>query len=149
MSGGDRNATSNELGTIGPQEIDDIQFRTIMRIVMRILTRDEVRRLLVHMDGTPRLMAQLMYGTGMRLMECARLRVKDLDLARNEIVVRQGKGNKDRLTMVPTSLARDLRAELNRARIRWEADVAARRPGVESPARSRANTPAPPPHLDA
>jgi integrase len=61
-----------------------------------ILTREEVRRILGHMDGTPGLMAKLMYGTGIRLMECARLRMRDLDLPRNEIVVRQGKGGKDR-----------------------------------------------------
>jgi integrase len=85
------------------------------------------------MDGTPGLMAKLMYGTGMRFMECARLRVKDVDLARSEIVVRQGKGGKDRVTMVPASLARELRAQVGRARIRWEADVAERRPGVELP----------------
>ena len=98
-----------------------------------ILTREEVRRILGHMDGTPGLMAKLIYGTGMRLMECARLRVKDVDLARSEIVVRQGKGGKDRVTMVPASLARELRAQVGRARIRWEADVAECRPGVELP----------------
>jgi integrase len=56
-----------------------------------ILTREEVRRILGHMDGTPGLMAKLMYGTGIRLMECARLRMRDLDLPRNEIVARQGR----------------------------------------------------------
>jgi integron integrase len=69
----------------------------------------------------------------MRLMECARLRIKDVDLARHEIVVRQGKGGKDRVTMVPASLAQELRQQIGRARIRWETDVAHRRPGVELP----------------
>jgi integron integrase len=103
------------------------------RRVPVILTRDEVRLILRHMEGTPALMSQLMYGTGMRLMECARLRIKDVDLARHEIVVRQGKGGKDRITMVPASLADELRRQIGRARIRWEADVAERRPGVELP----------------
>lgn len=84
-----------------------------------ILTREEVRLILRQIEGTPGLMAQLMYGTGMRLMECARLRIKDVDLARHEIVLRQGKGGKDRVTMVPPSLAEPLRQQIGRARVRW------------------------------
>ena len=61
-----------------------------------VLTREEVTRLLIHLDGTHWLMASLLYGTGMRLMECLRLRVKDVDFARREILVRDGKGMKDR-----------------------------------------------------
>jgi integrase len=76
------------------------------------------------MDGTQALMARLMYGTGMRLMECARLRVKDLDFSRNEIIVRQGKGGKDRVIMVPTTLSAELRRQVARARARWQSDVA-------------------------
>jgi integrase len=61
-----------------------------------VLTRDEVRRVLAHMDGTTGLMAQLLYGAGLRLMDCLRLRVKDIDFGYNQIVVRDGKGNIDR-----------------------------------------------------
>src|SRR5678815_249536 len=77
-----------------------------------VLARAEVRALLAHMEGTHRLMARLLYGTGMRLMECMRLRVKDLDLRRREITVRQGKGARDRVTMVPQSLSIDLSEQL-------------------------------------
>lgn len=79
-----------------------------------VMTRDEVRQVLAHMQGTHHLMASLMYGTGMRLMECVRLRVKDVDFARHEILVREGKGNKDRVTMLPDSLASALQAHLEK-----------------------------------
>lgn len=79
-----------------------------------VMTRDEVRQVLAHMQGTHHLMASLMYGTGMRLMECVRLRVKDVDFARREILVREGKGNKDRVTMLPDSLASALQAHLEK-----------------------------------
>lgn len=69
-----------------------------------VLTEDEVRQTLVRIDGTPGLMLRLIYGSGMRIMECMRLRVKDLDFTRHEILVREGKGNKDRVTMLPVSL---------------------------------------------
>ncbi|HEX4883322.1 MAG TPA: integron integrase [Casimicrobiaceae bacterium] len=98
-----------------------------------VLTRDEVRNVLAVMEGTHALMAHLLYGTGMRLTECVRLRVKDLDLARGEIVVRQGKGGKDRVTMVPRTLVGDLRAQLARSRAMFEADRRERAPGVELP----------------
>ena len=79
-----------------------------------VMTRDEVRQVLAHMQGTHHLMASLMYGTGMRLMECVRLRVKDVDFARHEILVREGKGNKDRVTMLPDSLVSALQAHLEK-----------------------------------
>ncbi len=60
-------------------------------------------------------MARLLYGAGMRLLECVRLRVKDLDLSRSEITVRQGKGGRDRVTMVPQALAAELRSQIGRA----------------------------------
>lgn len=98
-----------------------------------ILTREEVRAIVAHMEGTPALMARLMYGTGLRLMECARLRVKDVDLARHEIVVREGKGFKDRITMLPASLVSDMRQQLARSRARWLSDASEGRAGVEMP----------------
>jgi integrase len=73
-----------------------------------ILTKEEVRRLLGCLQDTPRLMAVLLYGAGLRLMECCRLRVKDIDFSRNQIVVRAGKGNKDRYTVLPAALKEPL-----------------------------------------
>jgi hypothetical protein len=70
-----------------------------------VLTHEEVRALLSAMRGTHRLMAELLYGSGLRLIECLRLRVKDIDFSRGEITVREGKGNKDRLTLLPQSIA--------------------------------------------
>jgi integron integrase len=98
-----------------------------------VLTREEVQRVFGTMEGTHALMARLLYGTGMRLMECVRLRVKDLDLSRGEIVVRQGKGGKDRVTMVPRTLVADLRTQLARARSLFVADRRECAPGVELP----------------
>jgi integron integrase len=81
-----------------------------------VLTEDEVEALLGHMTGTVGLVARLLYGSGLRLLEGARLRVKDVDFKRLEIVVRDGKGAKDRVTMVPESLRDPLRAQLALAR---------------------------------
>ena len=66
-----------------------------------VLTKDEVRRVLLHLEGEHRSMARLCYGAGLRLMECVRLRVKDIDFDRRAIFVRSGKGGKDRMTMLP------------------------------------------------
>ena len=77
-----------------------------------VLTPTEVSALLDRMTGVPRLMASLLYGAGFRLLECAELRVKDLDLERREIVVRDGKGRKDRITMLPLRLVPELRDHL-------------------------------------
>jgi len=89
------------------------------------LSRDEVTRLSTVMDGRTALIARLLYGTGMRLMEGLRLRVKDIDFARNEIIVRDGKGGKDRRTVLPRSLAEPLRLEVERARTLHAQDGAA------------------------
>ena len=98
-----------------------------------VLSVDEVRRLLAVMEGTHALMASLIYGTGMRLMECIRLRVKDVDFAHGQIIVRSGKGDKDRVTMLPVSLVPALRARLERVHGLWEGDCAAGRSGVYMP----------------
>src|SRR5262245_36077989 len=66
-----------------------------------VLTRDEVRAVISELHGTPRLMATLLYGSGLRLLECCRLRVQDVDFAMSQIVVRDGKGGKDRITILP------------------------------------------------
>ena len=90
-----------------------------------VLAQAEVQRLLAQMDGRTWLIASLLYGTGMRLMECLRLRVKDVDFARRAITVREGKGGKDRQTVLPTSLAEPLQREIERARILHAEDLAA------------------------
>jgi integron integrase len=77
-----------------------------------VLTGHEVSLLLAEMSGTPRLMASMMYGAGLRLLECAQLRIKDVDFERREIRVRDGKGRKDRLTPLPLALMSDLKAHL-------------------------------------
>jgi integron integrase len=89
-----------------------------------VLTRDEVRRVLARLGGEPRLVATLLYGSGLRLMEALRLRVKDLDLSRNEILVRDGKGQKDRVTMLPAALKPDLAAYLRTVRARHDTELA-------------------------
>jgi integrase len=66
-----------------------------------VLTQDEVRKVLGGMSGSPRLMAMLLYGAGLRLMECCTLRVKDVDFSKSQLLIRAGKGNKDRYTMLP------------------------------------------------
>ena len=90
-----------------------------------VLTRGEVGRLLEHLDGTYRLMASLLYGTGMRLMECLRLRVKDVDFEYRQILLRDGKGQKDRVVPLPDRLTDPLRAHLERVKALHEADVLA------------------------
>ena len=90
-----------------------------------VLSRDEVRRLLTGVRGTPNLVCRLLYGTGMRLLEGLQLRVKDLDFERNEILVRNGKGGKDRHTMLPVSLRAPIEEHLARVRARHVADLAA------------------------
>lgn len=88
-----------------------------------VLTRQEVRRLLGRMSGTAQLVARLLYGTGMRLLEGLRLRVKDFDFETGELVVRSGKGNKDRTTTLPRVLAPALREHLAEARRLHDRDV--------------------------
>src|SRR5215470_755613 len=88
-----------------------------------VLTRDEVRAVLDRLHGVPLLMVLLLYGAGLRLLECARLRVKDVDFASNQIVVRDGKGFKDRVTMLPASVKADLAQHLDRARRQHQLDL--------------------------
>lgn len=98
-----------------------------------VLSRDEVERLFALIDGEVGLLARLLYGTGMRLMEGLRLRVKDVDFDRRSIIVREGKGGKDRVVMLPQSLREALHEQLARARALWAEDRAALVPGVEMP----------------
>lgn len=81
-----------------------------------VLTKSEVNAVLTRLDGTMWLIASLLYGSGLRVMECLRLRVKDVDLAKREILVREGKGFKDRVTMLPLSLVEPLKQHLLKVR---------------------------------
>lgn len=103
------------------------------RRIPSVLTRDEVAALFQFLDADMRLLAQLLYGTGMRLMEGLRLRIKDVDFDRHVIIVREAKGNKDRVVMLPRTLALKLRAQLLHARSVWEQDRQAQRGGVQTP----------------
>ena len=89
-----------------------------------VLTREEVRRLLSQMRGTPQLVARLLYGTGMRVLEGLRVRVKDIDFQSGEVVVRGGKGNKDRPTTLPRVLAGALRRHMQSVRALHDRDIA-------------------------
>jgi integron integrase len=88
-----------------------------------VLTRAEVRKVVASMTGTSGLMARLLYGTGLRLMECVRLRVRDRNFGRGQVVVRSGKGGKDRVVMLPESVRAELEAHLELVRARHAQDL--------------------------
>ena len=98
-----------------------------------VLTREEVRTVLEQLDRAPRLMALLLYGAGLRLLECCRLRIKDVDFATNQITIRDGKGSKDRVTMLPSAVKIDLARHVERARALHQRDLAAGAGWVELP----------------
>lgn len=98
-----------------------------------VLSPEEVARIFAHMEGEHRLLAQLLYGTGMRINEALQLRIKDVDFTRNTIVVREGKGSKDRALMLPQRLVPELRTQISRARVLWGDDQAAGCGGVWMP----------------
>jgi integron integrase len=113
--------------------MQDLQRPSRGRRIPAVLGQDEVAALLTAMDGVMQLVARLLYGTGMRLMEALRLRVKDVDFDRKVIVIREAKGNKDRVVMLPASLAQGLRTQLAVARALWEQDRCTQHAGVEVP----------------
>jgi integron integrase len=88
-----------------------------------VLSRDEMKRLIGEMDGTPQLVAMLLYGAGLRILECLQLRVKDIDFSQRQILVRGGKGNKDRVTMLPTAGEPVLRKHLEEVRLTHTRDL--------------------------
>ncbi len=98
-----------------------------------VLSREETRRLFAQLRGEPRLVAQLLYGSGLRLLEALRLRVKDIDFDRREVTVRSGKGDKDRRTMLAAGLVDPLREQIERARALWDSDRKSDLPGVALP----------------
>ena len=98
-----------------------------------VLSHDEVGRVLMALDAEHRLLGQLLYGTGMRIMEGIRLRVKDVDFERQAVIVREGKGAKDRVVMLPATLVPALREQIARARVLWAGDREAQLEGVYMP----------------
>jgi len=98
-----------------------------------VLSKDEVARVLAGMQGPHQVMAKLLYGCGLRLMECLRLRVKDIDFEKSQIIVREGKGEKDRTTMLPASLVQPLKNQIDFVRQIHERDVAQGYGSVELP----------------
>jgi integron integrase len=98
-----------------------------------VLAREEVKAVLGQMRGTPWLMASLMYGAGLRLLECARLRIKDVDFEMGEITVRNGKGQKDRVTMLPYALRSPLAEHVERVKRQHETDLRRKLGSVELP----------------
>ncbi len=88
-----------------------------------VLTREEVGMIFKYLHGKPWLMASLLYGAGLRLMECVRLRVKDIDFRMNEITIRDGKGNKDRITLLPLKSSKPLSEHIERVRKQHQKDL--------------------------
>lgn len=104
--------------------LDNVVSSKVPRKLPVVLTEGEVRNLLSHMRDTPSLIARILYGSGLRIMECLRLRVKDIDFSRREIIVRDGKGAKDRITMLPDSVRDRLQAHVEKVRILHQDDLA-------------------------
>ncbi len=103
--------------------LDDVVRAKRPQHLPTVLTRDEVRAVLERLDGVPRMMALLLYGAGLRLLECCRLRIKDVDFATNQITIRDGKGGKDRMTMLPGTVKADLAKHIERARALHQRDL--------------------------
>ncbi len=113
-----RHVIGREIGDLG----EVIRARKPTRLPV-VMTRGEVKAVLAYLPGDKRLMASLMYGAGLRLKECLCLRVQDIDFSSNEILVRNGKGAKDRITMLPESLKPLLHAHLKKSRTIHEKDL--------------------------
>ena len=111
---------------------DIVRAKNPVRIPV-VPTREEVRTVIAGLDGPTRLLALLLYGAGLRLLEAAQLRMKDVDFERNQITVRSGKGAKDRVTMLPAAAARDLAKHLETVRDLHAADLRAGAGWVELP----------------
>jgi len=105
--------------------LDNVTQAKVPKRLPVVLTRQEVQAVLTRLDGTSWLIASLLYGSGLRIMECLRLRVKDVELTRHEILVREGKGFKDRVTMLPASLIEPLKAHLAKVKALHDEDLVA------------------------
>jgi integron integrase len=104
--------------------LDDVERAKAPKRLPVVLTQIEVQEILLQLDGTPHLVVSLLYGTGMRILEALRLRVKDVDFSRKEILIRDGKGFKDRVTMLPMMLIEPLKLHLKRVKALHENDLA-------------------------
>ncbi len=113
--------------------LDDVVRAKAPRRLPVVLSREEVRRILEAMTGTKRLMAMLLYGSGMRLLECCRLRVKDVDFERRQLTIRRGKGNRDRAAILPEAVRVELEKHLRGVHTRWEKDLEEGAGWVEMP----------------
>jgi integrase len=107
-----------------PWIADVVRARRSVRLPV-VMTRDEVRAVLARMRGSPKLVSLLLYGSGLGLMEALRLRVKDIDLGMNQITVSGGKGDRDRVTMLPTAARTELERQIERVHNLHERDLAA------------------------
>lgn len=116
-----------------PGRLEDVIRARRGRRLPTVLSQEEVMRLLAATSGTTGLMLRLMYGTGLRLMECLRLRLKDIDFDRRQIILREGKGGKDRTVMLPDALRPALQDQVDRVRALWEEDRRENRAGVWLP----------------
>lgn len=105
--------------------LDDVERAKVPKRLPVVLTQQEVQAILKQLNGTNHLVVSLLYGTGMRILEVLRLRVKDVDFARKEILIRDGKGFKDRVTMLPVSVIAPLKAHLERVKSLHEQDLQA------------------------
>ncbi len=113
-----RHVIGREVGDLG----EVIRARKPKRLPV-VMTRDEVKAVLANLSGSDWLIASLLYGAGLRLVECLRLRVQDIDFSRLEIIIRNGKGEKDRVTMLPRSLKKPLQEHLSKVKAIHERDV--------------------------
>ena len=109
---------------VDPGRIEGVIRAKLPKRLPVVLTRSEIRLVLAQLTGTYRLIGQVLYGSGLRLLECLRLRVKDLDFEQAEILVREGKGDKDRRTVLPEALKPDLGRHLEAVRRLHEQDLA-------------------------
>lgn len=103
--------------------IDDVERARLPTRLPVVFTREEVAAILHRLSGVAQLVASLMYGSGLRLMECLRLRVKDIDFSYSQICIRDGKGAKDRITMLPATLKEPLRLQLISAKLTHQHDL--------------------------
>jgi integron integrase len=113
--------------------LDEMERPQVKRRLPVVLTVAEVRAVLALFEGTHAVLAQLLYGTGMRISEALQLRTKDVDFERRVVVVRCGKGGKDRVVMLPAALEPPLRAQMKRAHALWQFDVRDGHGGVQMP----------------
>ncbi|RZV36672.1 MAG: integron integrase [Chromatiales bacterium] len=120
------------LGIDLPWMVDVVRAKRSRRMPV-VLTRSEVQRVLSCMSGQKRLMASLCYGSGLRLVECLRLRIKDIDFEYLQITIRDGKGAKDRVTVLPEQLVPDIERQMEDVRQIMEQDIALGKNGVSLP----------------